>query len=69
MTRERKTYNQQSIDRAKGIKCPRCGCSFSWVNYTRQRGDGTTSATNITRRRECRRCGWLFFTQEVISLE
>lgn len=42
-----------------GIECPRCGCAWVPVLWTRDR------AGIRVRRRECRHCGRRFVTREI----
>jgi transcriptional regulator NrdR family protein len=44
-----------------GVSCPRCGCGHVPVYYTRRVGKFTR------RRRECRHCGHMFTTTEMVG--
>ena len=46
-------------DEQRGIVCPKCGCAYFRVIYTRARWGG-----RIVRRRECRHCGRRVTTTE-----
>lgn len=56
---ERPTLEELSRDpEAKGLECPRCGCR-DWRVVKTKPGDGI-----ISRRRECRHCGYRKSTVE-----
>jgi DNA-directed RNA polymerase subunit RPC12/RpoP len=51
---------QELAAQAGGLKCPRCGFASCPVLY----GQHDTDSPSKWRKRECRRCGTKFWTQE-----
>jgi transcriptional regulator NrdR family protein len=61
--RERKTVTQADVDASRGLRCPRCQSTMSFVNWTRKRANEDGS---VVRGRDCRGCGYRFVTEEKV---
>ena len=55
---------ERRANRFRGIGCPKCGCRMSEVLDTRK-----ALRNYISRRRQCRHCGFVFSTVELAKQE
>ena len=60
------------------VQCPRCNCQDSFVTHTRTHSKthkiksdkpATREVLMTRRRRQCRHCGYIYWTREVVESE